>query len=283
MTPVRGIAAGLFWVLAIGACSSGGTEQGTLAALEDEATSAPISEPSSSSTAVSASEVPTTAAELATTEVSEGPTSESTETTLAEVCPTSELPSGPSTTPAAVDVDADGLPDTAYMVQTSAGWQAVVEFGGGGATVAALSGTNDFDQPFVIGDADLDGDGVNELAVSMGVGAYVGLVGFVRVRDCDIVQLAFEDSSPAVFATGASVGGGEALICNGDGTIDVYFFTLFPGSDAGSPEAEYESGWAPYRMEGDIVVAYPGDGAVLSGADVAEIDLLDCLGLELVL
>lgn len=276
-------------MLVAGACAGGGSDTdagaSTVAAAQDEATGT-TSSPGSSEEA--GSEEPVSTEDTApTTTAAEEPASSlvaSSETTeVPAVCATTELPSGPTTVPVEVDVDADGLTDTAYMLQSDTGWQAVVEFGGGGATATAMSGTNDFDQPFVMGEADLDGDGFNELGISVGNGAYVGLIAFLRVRDCDIIQLAFEDSSPAIFASGASAAGGEALVCDGSGNLEVYFFSLLPGLEPGSPDAEYEGGFAPYKIEGDTVVAYPGDGASLSAADVDALELLDCLGLDLIL
>lgn len=274
-------------MLVAGACSGSGSDvdagASAVAATQNEsaATTAPTSQDASSEDASSeeAADPTTTTAEEPTSSLAA-----SSETTEApDVCPATELPSGATTVPVEVDVDADGLTDTAYMLQSDSGWQAVVEFGGGGAATTPMSGTNDFDQPFVMGEADLDGDGFNELGVSVGNGAYVGLIAFLRVRDCDIIQLAFEDSSPAIFASGASAAGGESLICDGSGNLEVYFFSLLPGFEPGSPDAEYEGGFAPYKIEGDTVVAYPGDGASLTDADVAAFELLDCLGLDLIL
>lgn len=209
-------------------------------------------------------------------------TAEPEESTTSEptVCPAGDLPVGDSTTPTSAELDGDGSADTVYLVDGPGGWQLVVEFGGGGAVVSALVGTNEFDEPEVIGGADLDGDGVDELAVRVANGAYVALVSFVRVRDCSVIQLAFEDDSPAIFASGASAGGGEALLCNGDGTLERFFFSWLPGED--DETVEYEAGFQPFRLEGDVVVAFPGDGAGLTEDEVTELDLFDCLGLELV-
>lgn len=265
---------------AVAASGCGGSDSTSIEATPD-VSSAAVSE---AETTVASGQ--SSSSESAVSTSSSEPTSTSADpsTTAPAACPTPELPAGNSTAPMSVDLDADGAADTAYMVSGPAGWQLVVELGGGGAgggaVVSALVGTNDFDEPEVLGGADLDGDGIDELAVLVANGAYVGLVSFVRVRECSAIQLAFEDDSPAIFASGASAGGGEALVCNGDGTLDRYFFSWLPGDD--DETVEYEAGFQPFRIEGDVVISLPGDGAGLTEDEIADIDLFDCLGLELV-
>ena len=135
------------------------------------------------------------------------------------------------------------------------------------------------------------GGGVDDLVVVTGVGAYTEQIGFVRLSECDLFELAFDDSSPARFLTGASINNGEALICPGDGTLERIHFNAIPGSDAdGDPE--FEAGFEPFRIDGNVVKrlapdgsaggeGIPSEGVVLTLDDVSAIALFDCLGLEL--
>ncbi|MFT7597713.1 MAG: hypothetical protein ACI8TP_000633 [Acidimicrobiales bacterium] len=194
-------------------------------------------------------------------------------------CEETQIEIDAQTQGAVADIDGDDALDNAFMAQAGGVWNLVVLLGTGEILQRPLAGTNDLDQPQVVGGADLDGDGFDELAVVMGYGAYVALVGFVRVRGCDLVQLRFDDGEPAIFATGASAGGGETLLCNGDGTIERFFFNLMPASEG--DEQTYDVGYQPFRIEGDVIVGEPGEGVALSATEVEALDLFDCLGIEI--
>ncbi len=167
----------------------------------------------------------------------------------------------------------------------------VATFGGGGGSVVDLVGVDPRSFVRVVGGADIMGGGVDDLVVVTGVGAYTEQIGFVRLSECDLFELAFDDSSPARFLTGASINNGEALICPGDGTLERIHFNAIPGSDAdGDPE--FEAGFEPFRIDGNVVKrlapdgseggqGIPSEGVVLTLDDVSAIALFDCLGLEL--
>ncbi len=178
------------------------------------------------------------------------------------------------------DLDGDGAPDTVYLVQHDEGWFVVAELAAGGGAQVDLVGVERRSFVRVLGGADIMGNGSEDVVVVTSVGAYTEQVGFVRLADCDLFELAFDDSSPARFLTGASVSNGEALYCPGDGTLERYFFSAIPGSD-NDGEPEFEGGFEPFVIEDNVITGMPGDGASLSLDAVASIQLFDCLGLEL--
>ncbi len=237
----------------------------------------------------------------------------STSTTMRSTAPsstTSTAPRSPSPAPAApdqcrnpktpegqrseaiiADVDGDGSDDQIFTVQHGENWAVVATFGGGGGSVVDLVGVDPRSFVRVVGGADIMGAGVDDLVVVTGVGASTEQIGFVRLSECDLFELAFDDSSPARFLTGASINNGEALICPGDGTLERIHFSAIPGSDDdGDPE--FEAGFEPFRIEGNVVKrlapdgsesgqGIPNEGVVLTLDDVSAISLFDCLGLEL--
>lgn len=202
-------------------------------------------------------------------------TGEQPTTTEGGVCPDITLPSGSTSAPVNADVDGDALDDLTYVVDNA---MLVVELGGGGAVAVELVEAGGPSEVRSLGGADLVADGTEEIAVVTGGGAYSSEVGFVRFRDCELFELAFEDSSPARFLSGASVSNGESLFCRGDGTVERYFWSIVDGE---ADDPEFEGGFEPFNIEGDVFVAYPGDGAVITAAEVAAIELFDCLGLVL--
>lgn len=178
------------------------------------------------------------------------------------------------------DLDGDDAPDTVYTVQGAEGWTVVADLADGDRVMVELVGVDRRSFARVLGGADIMGEGTDDLVVVTSVGAYTEQIGFVRLADCELFELAFDDSSPARFLTGASISNGEALVCPGDGTLERYFFSLIPGSDDDG-EPEFDGGFEPFRIEGNVVTGYPGDGASLTLDDVAAITLFDCLDLEL--
>jgi hypothetical protein len=205
-----------------------------------------------------------------------------TEATAPGCTSTIEPPGNPSDD-LDLDVDGDGTIDEVRLFNVDDTWMVVVGFGSGGGVTAEVRGANGLDTARILGGADLDGDGVDELALRVGGGAYTEQVAFLRARACEIVELTFADGSPAVFLVGGSYGGGEALVCPGNGTVERFSYWLLAGAadadDANQPR--YEGEFVPYRLDGEVLVEQPGSGAPLTSDDVADLLLLDCQGLVL--
>lgn len=256
------------------------------------------SSPQAPSSGVTSTTSPPSITTASTVASSTAPTAPRTPASTPALAPTApdrcrdpKTPEGERSEPLTADIDGDGLDDQIVTVQHGENWAVVATFGEGGGSVVDLVGVDSRSFVRVVGGADIMGAGVDDLVVVTGVGASTEQIGFVRLSECDLFELAFDDSSPARFLTGASINNGEALICPGDGTLERIHFSIIPGSDDdGDPE--FEGGFEPFRIEGNVVKrlapeggdgaqGIPNEGVVLTLDDVSAISLFDCLGLEL--
>jgi hypothetical protein len=112
------------------------------------------------------------------------------------------------------DVDGDGRPERAALWSQPDGarraWRLGVAGPGDAAVVAAVDEPSTFDPaspwtaPAVLGAADADGTGGDELFVATGHSSYSQDVQIWGLRDCALVATALGGAAPATFAVGAS-------------------------------------------------------------------------------
>lgn len=225
-------------------------------------------------TATTAALVTTSTTTAPTT--TEAPTTTTPPTTAASACPDVELPAGSDTPSVQADVDGDNELDTAFARRVGESWVVVVQYGGGGTATLPLTDSDPVSNVRVIGGVDFTSTGFQELAITVGSGAYTEQIGFVRSSDCELLRLAFESDAPAAFLSGASIGNFSGILC-APGLVEQYEFTL----NSDSEELIYEGGFSPYVLEGDTFVRGFGDGTTLTADELTSIKTFDCFGLEL--
>jgi hypothetical protein len=169
---------------------------------------------SSGETTSSAPESSTSTTEGSTTTAApttEAPTS-SPPTSAADCIGTAEGATAESS--AMGDVDGDGAPDTLEVVHDGAGtWHLQVTLASGGSSYTQLpsDGVGGME---MIGAADVDSDGKEEIFVQTGSGASTAIIGLFTVQGgCDIERITL-DGNPAEFPVGATVGNISGLQCS---------------------------------------------------------------------
>jgi len=264
------------WVLVVlalwvGACSANADPTTTSAAT----TNTPATTTTVPATTTTAAATTTTAAETATTSTTTTSTTTST-TTPATVCPVSPpLPPG-TVTFATVggDFDGDGNEDGMLTYQAATDvWRLRVVFADGGGADSLIAEGEDFAPPRPIGGFDVDGDGAEEVFVTVGSGASTVQIGFYDVAACVATRIT-ESGVAAVFSVGASIGQVSGISCPGDGSINRNFAQYID-------DDVYEGGFAPYLLEGSVLTAFPGDGAGFDAAEAFALAVLDCGDLAL--
>lgn len=225
--------------------------------------------------------VATTTAAVTTTTTAETTTSTTTTTTTTTtapptVCPVSpDLPAG-TVTFAVVGGDFDGDGNEDGMLTYQAGvddWRLRIVFADGGGADSPIVEGEDFAPPRPIGGFDIDGDGAEEVFVTVGSGASTILVGFFDVAACVAARIT-ESGVPAAFPIGASIGNSSGIYCDGAGTVERNF-AQYVADD------EYEGGFAPYMLDGSMLTAFPGDGAGFTADEAFALATLACGDLTL--
>jgi hypothetical protein len=231
-------------------------------------------------------EAATTTTIAPTTTTAAVTTSEPAETTTTTTATTTTLP--PSVCPVAIpisdaalvfsgvfgDFDGDGSPDELLTYQAGPDdWRVRVVFADGGGADAAISDGEDFTPPRPIGGFDIDGDGPEEVFLTVGSGASTAQVGFFDVAGCVATRITTA-GTPAVFGVGGSVGMVSGLACPGDGSINRNFAS-YVAEDA------YEGGFEPFLLEGAVLTGFPGDGAGFTADEAFALAVLDCGSLSL--
>jgi hypothetical protein len=210
-----------------------------------------------------------------TTTTSTSTTAPTTTTTAADACPSlTRYEATPDLTTAASDVDGDGASDQLRAFGVGGGdfvLQAELAAGGGGELAVPGDGVT---AVALIGGADLDGDGRDEVWAKVGAGASATIIGLFRLDGCDLVPVTI-GGAPAELPVGGSVGTTAGVECTATGILahtasntggDAYevtstAFTLEDGAlvdgtgsvsttTAGAPELEVASGFTC----GDLVL-----------------------------
>jgi hypothetical protein len=118
--------------------------------------------------------------------------------------------------------------------------------------------------PSIIGLADVDGDGNDELWATTGAGASASIIGLARRDGCELTRVLFETGEPAAFPVGGSVGSAAGVACETtiDPTAHLAAFTL-----SSIDGEEYEITTVEYALEGDTLVERANDGATVHADD----------------
>ena len=148
----------------------------------------------------------------ASTTTTEAPTSTTVE---APVCPAVSVPEGAEdVTEADGDADGDHEADELRSYRVGEEWHLQVELaadGGADIVIPTFGGAAG-----VIGGADVDRDGTDEVWARTGSGASATIVGLARLVDCELVRVTFATGEPAELPVGGSVGTASGLTCTSD-------------------------------------------------------------------
>jgi hypothetical protein len=145
------------------------------------------------------------------------------------------------------DVDGDGAADTAEVLHDAAGtWFLQITLGDGGSSYTQLEPADNVGGVELIGAADVDGDGKEEIFVQVGSGASKAMFGMFTVQGgCDITEITTA-SGPARFPVGASVGIISGLQCSN--VPDAASVIAFEGQSADGES--YAVTWTEYELAG---------------------------------
>lgn len=150
-----------------------------------------------------------------TTAPSTTSTTEPATSTTAEPCPPVTSPDGDDAGSAAGDVDGDGAPDEVRATTTGSTWHLVAELGRGGGAVLELEV---FGGPVgLVGPADVDRDGSDEVWARTGTGAATTIVGLFAAEGCDLTWVTLPDGRRAELPVGGTVGTTSGVECPADG------------------------------------------------------------------
>jgi hypothetical protein len=164
------------------------------------------------------------------------------------------------------DVDGDGADDLLRTFRVGDEWHLGVELArGGGADLVLASYGGGIG---IIGGADVDGDGNDEIWAQTGAGASATIVGLARFADCSLELVSFASGSPAEMAVGGSVGTAGGLECTtppgGPGQLSTYTLTF-------RDDTTYDLRTVRYHLEGTTLVE---DGDETGTVAAASPDLL---------
>ncbi len=195
----------------------------------------------------------------------------STTTTAEPACPEADLPTNTAAlSEAGGDVDGDGRADvlSTYLVD-DAEWHLHVELArGGGADVALDAFASE--AVTVLGGADVDGDGADEIWARTGAGASATILGLARFANCTLTQVTFIGGRPAEFAIGGSVGTASGLACEVDDDVEVVpdaHLTAFTATNSGDDQYEIEA--TGYTLDGAVLVRTGTETTSVSSRDPA--------------
>lgn len=146
------------------------------------------------------------------------------------------------------DVDGDGQADELRSYQTSDGWHLHVALTSGGAADLA-TGVTDTATFGVLGGADVDRDGADEVWARTGAGASAVIVGLARLDGCSLTRVAFGSGDAAEFPAGGSVGTAAGLDCAAsDPTAHLTSYTATNTSDS-----TYDVTIVEHRLDGNVL------------------------------
>jgi len=210
-------------------------------------------------------QAPTTTAEATTTtaapEVTAGPT-----TTLATIppCPAVSVPAEASeVTELDGDVDGDGEADLLRTFLVGDAWHLQVEVAAGGGAELDLAAA-DAAGVGLVGGADVDGDGRDEVWARVGSGASATILGLARYDTCALTRVTIA-GSPAELPVGGSVGSAAGVECGSPG-IDADL-TVFSALHRG--DSQYDVTATEYDLQGTELLPGSSSTATVDAADDA--------------
>lgn len=171
----------------------------------------------------------------------------------------------PDQVDATADVDGDGEPDQLHSFGAEEGeprFTLQVELAAGGGASLGLQGDG-VTTVAVLGGADVDGDGGDEIWARVGAGASATIVGLFRFEDCTLAPVTFATGGNAEFPVGGSVGTTSGLEC--DSLVDPEAH-LIVYSASNVAEGEYEVTATKYRLDAGVLTESS------SGAEVGSVE-----------
>lgn len=149
------------------------------------------------------------------------------------------------------DLDGDGVDDTIRSYRLGeAEWHLNVALARGGGADLVVA-TYDGSVVSVLGGADVDGDGADELWARTGQGASATIIGLARLVGCDLVRVTAPGGEPAELPVGGSVGTASGVECDAqaDPTADL---TTYTATNMG--DDRYEVRATEHALDGTMLV-----------------------------
>src|SRR5262245_57492304 len=115
----------------------------------------------------------------------------------------------------------------------------------------------------MIGAADVDRDGKDEIFAQTGAGASTATIGLFTLDGCDIAPITF-DGAPTQFPVGASAGATNGLQCSNDPTGPA---TIRAYAGASSDGESYDVTWADLELDGTVLTQVEEGSAAASYGD----------------
>ncbi|HEX4866446.1 MAG TPA: hypothetical protein VFV32_02345 [Acidimicrobiales bacterium] len=159
------------------------------------------------------------------------------------------------------EVDGDGRPDALRTFLVGDVWHLQVEVAAGGGADLDLA-TSDAGGVGLVGGADVDGDGRDEIWARVGSGASATILGLARYDACALVRVTIA-GSPADLPVGGSVGSAAGVECRSSGAdADLSVFSAMHRD-----ESQYDVTTTSYELQGPELV--PGSTST-SSVDAAD-------------
>ena len=192
-------------------------------------------------------------------------TADPTTTTAPTDCDNVSIPAGATdVSEELADVDGDGDPDElrSYLVG-DADWHLQVELAAGGGADLAIT-TFGAGAVAVLGGADVDGDGADEIWARTGSGASATILGLARFAHCALTRVTFTGGDPAEIPVGGSVGTASGLECEAhvDPTADLTGYTATNIGDD-----QYDVSATEYALEGTTLAQKGTETSIATAGD----------------
>lgn len=179
-------------------------------------------------------------------------------------CPPIDEPTDPVDVAAATgDLDGDQRADDLSSYRDGDGtWHLQALLGTGGGADLAVPSAGDVSVQ-VLGGADINGDGTDELWARTGAGASAAIVGLAQLVDCALVRTTFAGGEPAEFAVGGTVGTAAGLECRAGTTGSV--LTSYTATNIG--DDRYEVVAQEWALDGATLTAGASTTTTVAATD----------------
>ena len=153
---------------------------------------------------------------------------------------------------AAADLDGDDHDDQLQSYRVGdAEWHLRVSLArGGGADLEITPPNGSF--VTVLGGADIDGDGADELWAQTGQGASAAILGIARLVGCDLVRVTTSGGDPAELPVGGSVGTASGVECEARSDSAAHLTTYTASNQGGD---RYEVRATEHVLDGAALVS----------------------------